>query len=403
MRDVKLERSQRVWCSRVFYSIVKFSLRLPCPVGSSVVGASSLPPFSGRVKTTRKSAFLSTFQHGVCVKWNPETDEGLCSMVNSWNNIDSPVPSIKIALLFSPLGMGLLDFTMCSIVLSCQVLLKSPGTWRSRWCQADMPDSMVGDTSGDVPLIQLEAMFVPTNVDGSVLSSPIRNIKTVKAPRSPKRPVLPLSEESSHIQQEETDHSEEVPAHTDNASSPHLLRVTSFWVPSACNVCSKMLVGRNKGYCCEACSVICCGDCRLSVDLEIPCGSEEARSRVETSIHSKITVSNILSIIAPDEGYTEKTKVGEEKMSKSIETQNNHDGQPTVGRLRIQFQRASLFEQPLSPDESPDTVFESIRPTREGEYYARITSSMGGTKMARTRPVYSGSPHFNSKEIELLV
>ena len=377
------------------------SARLPCPVGSSVVASTSLPPFSGRVKTIRKVAFLSTYEHGVCVKWDSDKGEGLCSMVNAWNNQDSPIPSIKISLLFSPLGMGWFDFTMCTVLLSCKVLLKSPGVWKSQWCQADLPDSMVANTSGDVPLIQLEAMFVPTNIDGSVLISPTGPKKTVKTPRSPKRPVLPLTEESSPTKQEETEkHIAQSPPE-DDPTSPHLLRASSFWIPSACNVCSKILVGRNAGYHCEACSVICCGDCRLNVDLEIPCGSEEARSRVETSMHSKITVSNILSIIAPDEGYTEKTKIGEASLSRPRTDQ--HDNPGGIGCLRIEFKRATLFEQALPPDESPDAVFASSRPSRDGEYYARITSSMGGTKMARTRPVYSGNPHFNSKEIQFLV
>lgn len=376
--------------------------RLPCPVGSSVVAATSLPPFSGRVKTIRKVSFLSTYEHGVCVKWDQEKDEGLCSMVNSWNNQDSPIPSIKIALLFSPLGMGWFDFTMCTVLLSCKVLLKTPGVWKSQWCQADLPDSMVANTSGDVPLIQLEAMFVPTTIDGSVLISPTGKKITLKTPRSPKRPVLPLSADSSPTKLEEPGKPAAQSPTDDDPTSPHLLRASSFWIPSACNVCSKILVGRNKGYHCEACSVICCGDCRLNVDLEIPCGSEEARSRVETSIQSKITVSNILSIIAPDEGYTEKSKIGDATVSGTTTT-NNQDIQGGIGCLRIEFKRANLFEQPLPPDESPDAVFASIRPSRDGEYYARITSSMGGTKMARTRPVYSGNPHFNSKEIQFLV
>lgn len=376
--------------------------RLPCPVGSSVVAATSLPPFSGRVKTIRKVAFLSTYEHGVCVKWDQEKDEGLCSMVNSWNNQDSPIPSIKISLLFSPLGMGWFDFTMCTVLLSCKLLLKSPGIWKSQWCQADLPDSMVANASGDVPLIQLEAMFVPTNIDGSVLMSPTRKKMPLKTPRSPKRPILPLSDESSPTKDEEPEKPAIESPPEDDPTSPHLLRASSFWIPSVCNVCSRILLGTNKGYHCEACSVVCCGDCRLNVDLEIPCGSEEARSRVETSMQSKITLSNILSIIAPDEGYTEKTKIGEATVSGTT-TANHRDNPGGIGCLRIEFKRANLFEQPLPPDESPDAVFASIRPSRDGEYYARITSSMGDTKMARTRPVYSGNPHFNSKEIQFLV
>ena len=394
-------------------------VRLPCPVGSSVVGAASLPPYSGKVKTTRKPAFLSTYEHGVCVKW--DHDDGLCSMVNSWNSFESPVPSIQIALMFSPLGMGLLDFTMCSLKLSCEVLMKAPGTWKSQWCQMSLPSSMLGDTPPN-PLIKLEAMFVPTNVDGKptdpsmpstvpvkkVIMSPIRTPKpvhpvTMELSSRPeptdkrKLPTPPNLNEESRLELDnglQDSVSEEMT--TANEASAHLLRISSFWVPTSCHVCSKILVGYNKGFECEACRTICCEDCRLNVDLELPCGSDEARYKVDSSIRNKMSVGNIMAVVAPDKLYAEQRK--ESSVPLVVEAQID----TSIGSLKFQFRRACLFQQALSPIASPETVFRASHPTREGEYYCRITSSVGG-KSVRTRPVYSGSPHFNSKQLEMMV
>ncbi|KAL3925476.1 MAG: hypothetical protein SGILL_000393, partial [Bacillariaceae sp.] len=128
--------------------------RLPCPVGSSVCASVSLPPYKGRVKTRRKNAFLVSLDHGVCIQWNnplddendfnynENDDDGLCSMVNGWSSQDSPIPYIKIDLLFSPLGMGLFDFTMATVELPCEALLRNPGTWRERWVQMEIPSNM---------------------------------------------------------------------------------------------------------------------------------------------------------------------------------------------------------------------------------------------------------------------
>jgi hypothetical protein len=201
----------------VFHVRLLRAERLPCPVGSSVNAVVSLPPYKGKVRTQRKNAFLGTssIDDGVCIQWgeeitdreqigeglvneddnitvlqyyNPnETDDinnvdGLCSMVNAWSSDESPVPTIRIQLMFSPLGMGLFEFTMCSIDLSCHVLLRNAGVWRSRWVAMDVPAPSGGSRSGSqtsnnqhtsssmgyrdhedrIPLLYIQAVFVPT-------------------------------------------------------------------------------------------------------------------------------------------------------------------------------------------------------------------------------------------------
>lgn len=400
--------------SGVFYVRFVCAQKLPSPVGSSVVGVASLPPFAGKVKTHRSAAY-ATYDHGVCVRWDRSSDDGLCSMVNPWNNEDSPVPSINIALCFSPLGMGILDFTMCTLRLSCAVLMKSPKVWKSQWCQALLPESMVAD---DNPLIKLEAMFAPTGADLTV-EQPETAVSlshfSLENPKSAnKAPGKFAKQEASMgiVQSSpglcDTSLEDRIYAKkNDNSTSSHLLRVASFFLPNVCQVCSTILIGKNKGFRCEACSVVCCADCRLNVDLELPCGSSEARARVERSIQSKISVGNILSIVAPDERYAKKAQnslLSESApaagVPSAVHSQWLGKG---IGCLRIEFKRAFVFDSPLPPDDSPDNVFSTSHPVREGEYYARITSSVDATKSGRTRPIYSGSPHFNSKEMEFLV
>lgn len=410
-----LERTCISGCHLVFF------LRLPCPVGSSVVAAASLPPYSGRVKTTRKSAYLSTYEHGVCVKWGP--DERVCSMVNAWNNEESPIPTIHIALMFSPLGMGLLDFTMCSVELSCRSLMTAPGSWKSQWCQMILPDNMLGDTP-TIPMVRIEAMFAPTSMDDKPtdlsVSTPIGKKKAVILQQEKRAIMSPVpttivgetSEEANDsdsvnrppsldyetMQEPENDTPDYLSEEktTVDETSAHLLRVSSFWVPAACHVCSKILVGRNRGFSCEACKTVCCEDCRLNVDLELPCGSKEAQVKVEASIHSKLSIGNLMSIVAPDEIYAEQRK------GTNVPLVIDTPGDTGIGRLMIEFKRASLFEESLAPDESPDVVFCDSHTNREGEYYCRITSSFG-QKTARTRAVYSGCPHFNSREFDMMV
>jgi hypothetical protein len=398
------------------------------------------------------------------VQWDRGTNDGLLKMVSlgaGRDDDDSPIPSIQISLLFSPLGMGIFDFTMCDLSLSCEVLMKSPGVWKkAQWCQAysDSVNTTRDDAAGVLledttqPLILLEAMFQPSEIDStihtSVLSPAIVRKKKLAREAAaatatatggviattPRR-RLPLAEESPPSSEakdilddhmttpvKEKDINEVFDASrtavAEGPTNPHMLRIASFWVPSACSVCSTILIGNKKGFHCEACSIICCVDCRLNVDLEIPCGSEEARSKVANSIQNKISVNNILSIVAPDESYAEKNLASSDgddedgdvdgltsSLLLKTPSHSKYDGQAGIGCLRIEFQRASLFEQPLLPDESPENTFSNNnkRPTREGEYYARITSSMGSNKTARTRPVYSGSPQFNSQLIELMV
>lgn len=653
--------------------------RLPCPIGSSVRATVSLPPYKGKVRSKRKNAFLGSLDHGVCVRWGENRDgddhqdfldddsklfldnnndddddaDGLCSMVNGWSSEESPVPTIQIHLMFSPLAMGLFDFTMASVELSCHVLLRHAGVWRSRWVAMDVPSSsanaatsMQQSSSGldnryhehmdRIPLLHVQAVFVPSvpsdatsialsGVSGASASRTSSSIppaiattsstnamtnivpnatgtgddatsplgKTMLVPsatnddlhawtesdasvrsRSPasaaqvhnanhpsdhdikqdyKRQevetgmaeagsssAIDAKTETSHHhivgdntlpahlsdddtngnssvmaktldgkhqkeasrcdttasvpaatipgENDEDDEMESVdmndhdpseedeeptrkaneaslahtatllskenaridgstkaprtavvdvpPTPTDDdisdvmslasktvqttvALQPHLLRAENYWVPThTCAVCSRMLFGRKGGFHCEACGIDCCGDCRLNVDLRVPCGSDKAQEIVEKSFGSKMHLSNLLSMVAPDEAF-EQQKIAEESMHmpgrdslstaagagwnrKSLST--TLGGSPEgIGQLRLEIVRACLFEEHLSPHELVPLVDSAISlpKMRNGDYYVRV-SATGSDKSTRTPALQNtGMPHFHAPEMRL--
>ena len=429
-------------CHGIFHVRVLRALRLPCPVGSSVCAAMSLPPWSGRVRTDRVAAFSSTLAHGVCVRWDQQTSDtaGLCSMVNAWSSDESPVPSIKIELMFSPLGIGLFEVSMCTLNLGCEVLMQSPDTWKSEWCQATMSaphdsgarkEFKIGSR---VPLIHVEAMFSPTlaRKDSSNLlvtseensaSTDIRifqNDEPADEHRFVIQPPPTVARDSASDDLTETSTiksaggevasvATNVPIVMNSESKPHHLRIQSFWMPASCHVCARIIVGR-KGFHCEQCGIYCCKDCRLNVDLQLPCGSESARAAVEESIQSKLTVGNLMAIVAPlDASSGNKLPASKPNHIEQLADVNINGPSPihrlddfdeadAIGRLNLEVIRACLFEQVLPADKDVSTVDTGIK-LRRGDYYARVTCS-GTNSTARTRTLQNvGMPKFDADEM----
>ncbi|KAG7364259.1 hypothetical protein IV203_037461 [Nitzschia inconspicua] len=513
--------------------------RLPCPVGSSVCASVSLPPYKGRVKSKRKNAFLVSLDHGVCVQWNqPSTyqeglhdnhdydDDGLCSMVNGWSSNDSPVPAIKIDLMFSPLGMGLFDFTMATAQLSSSVLLKNPGAWRERWIQMDIPSTLQSGSGIDnssnayfhrFPLVKIQAVFTPsapssgessvglfgfnssssrmpqhllpplykpTSKPGNVMqessqthlpntaremSSTGQQTQRVILERRNSDETLSLSaldgiqskkivRELQEKQEEVTIHEEEVDtvadedmtstgmesdfpldspvsvytaddtsivsktAQTSSALEPHLLRADTYWVPGSCAVCDRVLIGRNGGFHCEQCGIDCCGDCRLNVDIRVPCGSDAAQEFVDKIQKAKLSLSGLLNYVAPDEAFEQK-RIGEESIHQSRHTNKvsvlagdggmktkqdlNEDG-VQIGRFRVEIVKACLFQQNLPPwEQIPFEAYEvgvvgslsSRPPVRKGDYYVRISTTATDKTLRTPTLQNTGMPNFHSSEM----
>ena len=50
---------------------------------------------------------------------------------------------------------------------------------------------------------------------------------------------------------------------------------------------------------CEVCKVDCCDDCRLQVDIQLPCESDVAVKAVDDAIQNRLTFDKLLNVIAP--------------------------------------------------------------------------------------------------------
>ena len=499
---------------------------LPCPVGSSVGATVSLLPYKGKVKSKQTKAFLGpSLEHGVCVRWGKErkmygydddhTDfseddyddqEGnLLSMVNAWNGPNSPVPSIKVDVTFSPIGFGVFDFTMASMELSSDVILKKPGVWRTRWCTMKTSSSSTVPHSNhdEDPAIRIQALFVPSivpeypvetakptpkssnavpstfrqvtvvppvesiqNESGSKTSGISNNtqvpsqsngalkreneiaatknqegalvtrqnsevvVKTVdKDFWDPQELAVAedtssVNEETASLTSKRTTASQRTAERAAAAlRSPHLLRAQTYLAPSRCAVCSKILVGiRNgTGYRCETCSIDVCADCRLNVDVMVPCGSELASDIVEASFRNKMSPSGLLSYIAPDEAYEEQQqKMLEQEASKPKNTiiaskqmaafdspLQAAGAEPNaatgIGRGKFEIIRACIFQQGTSLlDDSGQE--EENSGLRKGDYYVRVSMS-DSDRSARTPTLQKtrGMPNFRSAEMRFSI
>jgi hypothetical protein len=284
-----------------------------------------------------------------------------------------------------------------------------------------VPQSNAGAAtdSGDgdrIPLIKLEAMFAPSS-DGRnrPISAPRQEIERTpkdesEAKVNPEKKKEAPPDSTPDVQSEEVHVLDSSAIQLDttiaatqvspDSSQPHLLRVVSFWIPATCGVCSTVLFGRNQGFHCEECSIQCCGDCRLHVDLQIPCGSEAARMVAKKSM----SVNNILSIVAPDEDFTQKrhaeispedndSSLQQTSSRPAIETDEKRGG---IGCLKLEIVRGCLFGQTLPADADPLVVFggKSSESLRQSDYYARV-SITDSIKTSRTRTLQNtGMPKF---------
>jgi hypothetical protein len=338
-------------------------------------------------------------------------------MVNAWNSEESPVPLIKVELMFSPLGMGILEFSMCTLNLDCKVLFSAPGKWRTQWCKsasAELKTESDNEYSVDnrIPLIQVEAMFAPSGADDE------NSVDGLNTEESSLRDLMEQNQASlRNTSFDESFVAKSVSSATTHAlvnlNKPHLLRLVSFWIPGACSVCSKILVGYSQGFHCEECNIDCCSDCRLNVDLQIQCGSGTARTAVEHSLQNKLSLGNILSVVAPDNVYQQKVIVEDDSNEKDgLAPSSTHrlasdmkKQEAGVGCLKLEFVKACLFERLLPAETDPDSVFDRSqrRTLRHGDYYARISLS-AGNKTARTRTVQNtAAPNFSAGEMRFNV
>jgi hypothetical protein len=207
----------------------------------------------------------------------------------------------------------------------------------------------------------------------------------------------------------------------------HLLQITNFrFTPAFCCVCGKNLLSmhylsalpvlssswtrntassRNasssssSSWRCERCLVDCCDDCRLQVDVSLPCGSNQAIQAVSNAVQNKFTFDTILNAVAPtttNEGMKHNDASSNLESSRRREDQSertmpdhidiSEEGKDNtkqgIGILNICFQRVHILKDALPAETDPITIIEQVHPQlRSGDYYIRIHWSGGGNQI----------------------
>ena len=248
--------------------------RLPCPVGSLVQAVASLKPWKGRVRTARARASLHDGK--TLVTWD---ESSRVRMSHAYTSDASPVPTISVELVYSPFNV--VEFTMCSVELSCEPLLQLPGVKRKQWFTTVA--NGVAMASNEAPILHIEAMFAP----GVTPDPPLRVPSVVEENEPSLRDddngsIDAHSRGSDLLMDDVTD---------TRKDKKHFLRLKKYFGPARCLVCQRNLSSafrRVEAFQCEECGCDCCGDCRLRVDIELPCGSEKLVGVLHSSIQFKL-------------------------------------------------------------------------------------------------------------------
>ena len=285
--------------------------RLQCSVGSPVQAHVSLKPWKGKVRTRQTIAFHGPLEeNGVCAKWD-ETDNMPLSMLHAYSSDESPTPEIHLDLKFSPLGV--LSFTMARLSLKCEALLMNPNNALKRWFTMDCSNGSCKDDQR--PLVQIEAMFIPLDESTSAypalkddMSIP-RNASDDLASNTSHALSTAGDPSEGHARKKQSSIGEDALSFTTGAGSTqqrnivtkrHRLTLKTFRIPARCCVCHKVItsgIRKRESFRCEECHVDCCGDCRLHVDIKLPCGSSEAKDAVAGAVQIKFRIESLMQVL----------------------------------------------------------------------------------------------------------
>jgi len=371
-----------------------------------------LLPWKGSVRNQRTTTFLLdqdnssySMDHGVCAMW--ETKKGdasaTISLAHAYASEATPIPTIEIHF---KLKLKVLEFSMCTLALSCGALMKCPGKWMGQWFMAAMQDSANDSLlfgQDQISMIELEAVFMPE--DQSLGTSFVSIGQHEQAPVDSDTDLnVPMTSgdvfsektyakvEAMISSQGKTMNDKLVPS-----GKAHLLRVKKFWKPASCGQCTKSLLGwRQTSFRCEACGLDCCSDCRLHVDVQLPCGSSKAVEIVGKLIQNKLTMRKFLEAMAPvDEEYEQRKRepgggelsLAETRTETGTLSRVAADESGRVGVLKLNVIRACVFRKAISPVTEPQEVTEHTGELRPGDYYVRVfRTGSGGSSRTRTIP-----------------
>ena len=409
--------------SRNCYGMVNLRLlrarRLSCSTGSFVQGSVSLKPWKGKVRTKTTRTFSgSNGGHGVCAMWD-DSDENQVSMVHAFSSAESPIPTIEIDLTVSPLGMGLLGFSMGTVSLSCEELLMNPYRACRYWLTIPDHNTISGTAHLSSPMLQVEAMFEPTTVEDEIAEDDqISPPETIDIPKEAltfqsansggNEEYLSTPQRVGHKCGTSTPLSDKSPPFSSKSqrsmhsqTNQHLLRLKKFRLPATCCVCKKSIMSgirAQPAYRCEKCKIDCCDDCILQVDIKMPCGSLVAQDVTKNSIQNKLSLNSILNTVAPVHGNV--TSPRQDNLLPSPST--SFSASKGVGIVDLVFLRAFVLDEPWSPEsDAADILADEKTSFKAGDYYMRITR-VGSKDSARTQTVQNSSkPVFDSNELVL--
>jgi hypothetical protein len=413
----------------IFHLRVLRAQRLPCSVGSAIQAVVSLKPWKGKVKTTKTSTFPGTLDaYGVCARWE---DEGnLLSVTHAYSGEDSVLPTLHVEIVFSPLGLGLFDFSMCSVDLSCAELMQFPVRIHQQWFTTTLADSQASiEGVYEKPLVELEAMFEPIGVhtfeneDVKGISIPVSTDDNFTPPgldveaidfsvaSSSNFKVMKMADERTHSDVSISMNSSFKGEGKAAMTTPHLLRVKTYRRPAVCCVCNKSIMSSFrtvKAFRCEVCEVDCCSDCQLQVDSQLPCGSYSAIKAKDNAIQNRLTVGNIMKVVAPDESFS---KLRDESIHNGLHTSSlesvesqvvsvTEDAEIGIGSMKFKFVRACVFSESLPADGDASSMLDKMDlGVKTGDYYVRVCWNVD-TRTIRTRTVQSsGRPRFDTGEL----
>jgi len=339
--------------------------RLSCSVGSNVYADVYLRPWKGKIRTNSTTAFSGPKdENGVCTEWD-ETENDMMSMVHDYTSEDSPVPTLFVDLRFS---LGLLGLSIATFTLNLHQVLYDPSVAQRGW---------FGASKGD-PLLEVEVTFNPT-------------------PLARSTPAPTTGDSASPVKTNGLNDT----TRFDPAGSPvvvpkkrHLLQLQTHRLPAFCGVCGKSIISglfsKTESYRCVQCNVDCCSDCRVQVDLRLPCGSEDARESIKQSFHS-FSLKQIARVVAPVNDDTEHIKprlLSQEKSSQNV---------PCMATLRVEVHRAFVFSRSVSPEDFSENMKEQPKVSFQvGDYYVRLEQH--GTDISHRTPIVqqTGRPTFDA-------
>jgi hypothetical protein len=189
----------------------------------------------------------------------------------------------------------------------------------------------------------------------------------------------------------------------------HHLGLKSNWTLTSCNVCKSSILpspfAKTKLYHCEVCGIYCCDDCRISVEVKLPCGSDLAKQAREEAAQSMLSVDKILNVLAPVDASAAKRPSSNKRRTSMVDYWQEEE-KDRIGTMKLEFIGALVFEEALPANSNATELLRKNNDAiklRTGDYYIRV-SWTGSPRTSRTPLTQNtGRPRFEAEEMRFNV